>query len=465
MIETPTTATPAVVQALIEVLGRPRVITGAQIAQRITSHWDASPTTALALIKPRSTQEVSAALTICHQFKQPIVTQGGLTGCVAGAVAGPQEVILSLENMNRIENIEPSDGTATVQAGVVLEVLQEAAKQQNLLFPLDLGARGSCTIGGNIATNAGGINVLRYGMMRNLVLGLEVVTADGTVISSMNAMLKNNAGYDLKQLFIGSEGTLGIVTRAVVKLFPRLLSSNTALLATDSFAAVTALLKSLQSDLAGTLSAYEVMWGSYFDGVTAAGGHQAPMTRGHSYYIVIEAEGVAPQADRERFLQTLETALTGGLIQDAILPESETQRREIWKIRENFEPILPAYLYDVSLPTSAMEGYISQVNEGLKKRWPESQCYVLGHIADGNLHLFVQPGIDGDLHAACDELVYSPLQGLEGSVSAEHGIGTEKLHWLRSSRSAQEIAVMGLLKQSMDPMGLLNPGRVLELSA
>jgi FAD/FMN-containing dehydrogenase len=452
---------PELINELIQVLDENRVIRGAELAQRATSYWDQSPTTAQALLKPQSTGELSAAMKICHAHNQRVVTHGGLTGCVEGAVASPNEVIVSLEKMNSIETVCAQGGTVTVQAGVILEVLQQAMLEQDLLFPLDLGARGSCTIGGNISTNAGGINVLRYGMMRNLVLGLEVVTADGTVISCMNQMLKNNAGYDLKQLFIGSEGTLGIVTRAVLKLFPKPLSCNSAMVAIENFDNVVALLNQLQRDLAGTLSAYEVMWGGYFRGVTGDGGHRPPMSREYPFYVMIEAEGADQAGDSQRFEQLLENALTEGIIVDAVIPKSEAERRALWNIREDFEVILPGYLYDVSLPIRAMDGYIQQVMHSVAEKWPNSACYVLGHVADGNLHLFVQPGEAGDLHAASDELVYTPLATLQGSVSAEHGIGTEKLGWLSHSRSAEEIATMRLLKQSLDPKGLLNAGRVL----
>jgi FAD/FMN-containing dehydrogenase len=400
-------------------------------------------------------------MAICHTHKQPVVTHGGLTGCVEGAVSRPDEIIISLERMNAIEGIDVQGGTATVQAGVILEVLQNTVAEQGLLFPLDLGARGSCTIGGNIATNAGGINVLRYGMMRNLVLGLEVVTADGTVLSSMNQMLKNNAGYDNKQLFIGSEGTLGIVTRAVLKLFPQPTSCNTALVATDNFDKLITLLNSLQRDLAGTLSAYEVMWGEYFHGVTGEGGHRPPLSRDYPFYVVVEAQGADADSDNARFEGLLEQAFEDETIVDAVIPKSEAERRAVWDIREVFEDILPAYLYDVSLPINSMATYIDQVMTGLKKKWPNGDCFVLGHIADGNLHLFTRPGIEGDLHAESDAIVYAPLQGLEGSVSAEHGIGTEKLNWLASSRSEADLAMMRLLKTSLDPHNLLNPGRVL----
>jgi FAD/FMN-containing dehydrogenase len=452
---------PGIIDELRQALGENQVLTGAAISQRATSYWDQSPTTAKALLKPRSTNEVSAALKICHSHGQTVVTHGGLTGCVQGAVASADEVIISLERMNSIEAVDIQGGTAMVQAGVILEVLQQHLAEQDLLFPLDLGARGSCTIGGNISTNAGGINVLRYGMMRSLVLGLEVVTADGTVISSMNQMLKNNAGYDLKQLFIGSEGTLGIVTRAVVKLFPKPLSCDSALVAVENFADVVTLLNQLQRDLAGTLSAYEVMWGEYFRGVTGDDGHRPPMSRDYPFYVMIEAEGADQAADSQRFEQLLENALRGEIIVDAVIPKSEAERRALWDIREDFEAILPGYLYDVSLPIREMDGYIQQVMDSVAEKWSNSSCYVLGHVADGNLHLFVKPGEEGDLHAASDELVYTPLAKLDGSVSAEHGIGTEKLDWLSHSRSAEEIAMMRLMKKSLDPNGLLNPGRVL----
>ena len=450
-----------VLSALRNALGEQLVISDERLAQRATSYWNPAPTAAVALLTPRSTEQVSKAMAICHEHRQPVVTHGGLTGCVQGAEARTGEVILSLEKMNQVERIDPSGATASVQAGVVLEVLKNTVAEEGLLFPLDLGARGSCTIGGNIATNAGGVNVLRYGMMRNLVLGLEVVTADGTVLTSMNQMLKNNAGYDLKQLFIGSEGTLGIVTRAVLKLYPQPTSCNTALVATDSFDKVTTLLPHLQRDLAGTLSAYEVMWGDYFRGVTGDTGHRPPMNRDYPYYVLVEAEGADAESDASRFEGLLEVAFESGIAIDAVIAKSEAERGALWHIREDFEDILPAHLYDISLPISSMDQYVKQVVAGLKTRWPDSECYVLGHVADGNLHLFTCPNTDGDTHAESDQIVYSPLQGLDGSISAEHGIGTEKLHWLPKSRSEQEIELMRLLKKSLDPNGLLNPGRVI----
>jgi len=438
------------------------VITGPTIAERATSYWDTSPTEAKALLRPTSAQQLSEVLRVCHDLDQSVVVQGGLTGVVAGADSTAEDIIVSLERMNAIESVDALDGVAIVQAGAVLQVVQEQLAEQGFLFPLDLGARGSCTIGGTVATNAGGINVLRYGMMRNLVLGLEVVLADGTIISSMNQMLKNNTGYDLKQLFIGSEGTLGIVTRVVVRLFPLPKSRQTAMFASESFEAVVRILKSMQSDLAGTLSAYEVMWNRYFHTVTQDGAHAAPMTRDYPYYILAEAEGADPGTDDERFQALLEQGIESGDIVDAVLPKSESERDALWAIREDFESVLPAYLYDVSLPIKAMSTYVERLEAKFAEWRSDAESMVFGHIADGNLHIFVRPFDDGANHETCDAIVYGCLEGLSGSISAEHGIGLEKKGWLGNSRSQTEIELMRSLKRLLDPKNLLNPGKVVD---
>ncbi len=458
-------------QQLRSIVGRDGVVAGAELEQRACSYWDPSPLRARALVRPRSTAELSQVMRLCHELEQPVVTHGGLTGVVEGVAASEQEVVISLERMNAIEEIDSVGRTAIVQAGAVLQVVQEKVAEQDLYFPLDLGARGSCTIGGNVATNAGGINVIRYGMMRELVLGLEAVLADGTVISSMNRMLKNNAGYDLKQLFIGSEGTLGIVTRVVLKLKEAPSSHNTAMVALESFDAVAGLLKFMERKLAGHLSAYEVMWRDYFRAVTAPGYHRAPMGRDYPFYVVMEANGAEPDADAAQFINALEQAVESGLVADAVLPKSQGERDALWAIREDFEAITavqPTFLYDVSLPIVHMDDYIRQVETRLAARWPNGKCYVLGHIGDGNLHLFVTPNLENvathdRLHAESDQDVYEPLMPYGGSVSAEHGIGVEKLGWLASCRSEPELALMRQLKRTLDPKNLLNPGKVFRL--
>lgn len=452
---------------LVGIVGRDGVLVGEALAQRASSYWDPSPLRAGALVRPQTTAEVSAVLRACHAAGQPVVTHGGLTGCVEGTVASPHEIVLSLERMTRIEEIDPIGRTATVQAGVTLQVVQETAVAEKLYFPLDLGARGSCTIGGNVATNAGGMNVIRYGMMRELVLGLEAVLADGTVVSSMNHMLKNNAGYDLKQLFIGTEGTLGIVTRVVLKLKEANATTNTALLALGSFNDVARVLKFMEATLGGALSAFEVMWGDYFRAVTEPGWHRAPMDRDHPFYAIVEANGANDQSDAALFMTAMETAITKELVLDAVVPQSIAEHHTLWGIREDFEAIVqtkPTFIYDISLPIRNMDEYINLVQAGIRRRWPQGQIHVFGHVGDGNLHLFITPGEEADsLHKQADLEVYGPLKAFHGSVSAEHGIGLEKKAWLASCRTPSELDLMRLLKRTLDPKNLLNPGKVFDV--
>ena len=441
-----------------------RVLPPDAIAERATSYWNSAPMQARALVMPSTTDEVAAILRACNDAGQAVITQGGLTNCVEAVEPTSTDVVLSTEKMAGIVEIDHVGGTATVEAGAVLQTVQETVAGEGLYFPLDLGARGSCTIGGNIATNAGGINVLKYGMMRNLVLGLETVLADGTVVSSMNRMLKNNAGYDTKQLFIGSEGSLGIVTRAVLRLFPLPQTRQDALVALSSFDNVVALLARLKSELAGSLSAFEIMWNDYYAAVTEAGWHRAPLPRDYPYYVVFQAEGSDPGTDGARFERVLEAALEDGIIVDAVLPKSEAEVRDVWRIREDFDALMqmaPLYLYDVSLPIRDMENYVNEVYRLVDQRFPGGKAWTLGHIADGNLHFFIWPGGEGDHYHAANECVYDPLQPYGGSVSAEHGIGLGKLKWLPHSRSKADIELMRTLKQSLDPNGILNPDRVI----
>ena len=455
--------TTQIVEQIVERIGAAQVLDADAVAERATSYWNHAPMQAKAMVLPRNTDEVSTVLRTCSDAGQSVITHGGLTNCVAAAESTKDDIVLSLGKMNRVIEIDPIGGIAVVEAGAVLQKVQEAIADAGMRFPLDLGARGSCTIGGNVATNAGGINVLRYGMMRHLVLGLEAVLADGTVVSSMNRMLKNNAGYDIKQLFIGTEGTLGIVTQAVLRLFPQPSSKHTALVALPDFDSVAQCLLLLRQQLSDSLSAFEIMWGDYYQAVTVDGGHRAPLARDFPFYVVFESEGSDREADERRFDDVLEQALSDGLIADAVVPKSESEIAEIWEIRENFEKLYevePVYLYDVSLPIRDMPAYVEQVKANVKARWPNGQCYTIGHVADGNLHPFVSPHQEGDHHEASDECVYEPLHNIGGSVSAEHGIGTDKICWLPHSRTSTEIDLMRKLKKSFDPKNVLNPGRV-----
>lgn len=457
-----------ILSSLRELLGEDAVLAPDQIAERATSYWDQRPMQGAALLRPRTSDEVSTILKHCHARGISVVTLGGLTNCVEGTVADRKTVLVSMECMNRIDEIDVVDGTATVQAGVVLQTIQEAAAQRGLSFPVDLGPRGSCTVGGNVSTNAGGIKVLRFGMTRNWVLGLEAVLADGTIVSSMNRMLKNNAGYDLKQLFIGTEGTLGIVTRVVLRLLPAPATRNSAMVALTSFDKVVALLKCLQARLGGQLSAFEVMWGSHYRAVTAPGWHRPPLERGYPYYVMLEMEGADAEGDESRFENVLAAAIDEGLVADAVIPQTESERTRLWHVREDFTAIYeanPVFLYDVSLPIRDMAAYVADISSRVATRWPKGFIHVMGHIGDGNLHLFIHPGKAGDhLHHEADDEVYQALLPFGGSISAEHGIGLERIQYLSHSRSATEIELMKLLKRSLDPKNILNPGKVIDVA-
>jgi FAD/FMN-containing dehydrogenase len=450
-------------------LGDDAVISGAAVGERTVGIWSRRPLSALAIVRPRSTAEMATAMRLCHAVGQPMVAQGGRTGLTESHHTRAHEIVLSLERMNQVEEIDPVDRTMVVQAGAILETLQNAADDAGLLLPLDLGGRGSCTIGGNISTNAGGNRVIRYGMTRESVLGLEVVLADGTVLSSMNRMIKNNAGYDLKQLFIGTEGTLGIVTRAVLRLREKPRSQGTVLVALPDFASVTALLKRADGELGGMLSAYEVLWNDFYRlTTTAPAPHTPPLPQDYPFYALIETMGGDPETDRARIEALLGSALEDGLVLDAVLAENEAQRRSIWAIRDDVgqaNRFVPMVAFDVSLRISAMDAYVQQVKANMAARFPNGHhLFTFGHIADGNIHFAISVG-DGSAEArrGIEAAVYEPLPAIGGSVSAEHGIGLEKKPYLPLCRSEAEFATMRLMKRALDPRGLLNAGKIFDL--
>ena len=458
------------VEKLLALLGADGVLTGAAVLERATSWIDPAPLQARVLVRPRTTAEVAAVLRLCHAARQPIVVYGGGTNLVHATHTTPRDLVLSLERMAGVVAVDVQNQTLTVQAGAPLQRVQEAAAACDLFFPLDLAARGSATVGGCIAMNAGGVRVLRYGMMRELVLGLEAVLADGTVLTALNAMLKNNAGYDLKQLFIGSEGTLGVVTQAVLRLFPAPRTHATALLAMDEFAQVAALLPLLQRDLGGALASFEVMWHDYYRlTTTPPAPSKPPLAQEYGFYVLVDALGGSERHDQQRFEAALDHAAHDGLFDDAVIARTGPQRAELWRIREDSEQIERqhhlTFGYDVSLPIDAMEEYVADVRAGVERCFgAAAQCWVYGHLGDGNLHINawapqLQPQ-DADRVAA---IVYAPLRAAHGSISAEHGIGLEKKAFLSLSRTRAEIATMRRLKTAFDPHTILNPGKVFDL--
>ena len=458
-------------ERVIERCGPAAVLSPDDTAQRAVGlrgeHLPAVP-----LLRPGSSEELAYMVRLARDAGRALVPVGGASGLVGGLrQATGQEWMLSLERMRRIERIDPVSRIAVVEAGVVLQTLQEAAAAQDLLFAVDLGARGSATVGGLISTNAGGERVLRFGMMREQVLGLEVVLADGTVLDLMDEVLKNNAGYDLRQLFIGSEGTLGIVTRAVLRLRPAFAGHDAAWLALADLAQLPQALARLERGLGGTLSAFELMWPEFLETMTQAGPdgapapHRMPLAAGAAGYILVEAEGGAPEADHERFVAVLEAMLEDGGIADAAVAQSQAERRAFWAIRNDIPRLArhwsPSVSFDVSVPIALMAGYVVELRTALTERWPAARLLSFGHVADNNLHLVVNIGADPKPQAdAIAECVYRGVLARHGSISAEHGIGLDKRHALHGSRPPAVLALMRQLKASLDPQGLFNPGKV-----
>ncbi|MEP2830775.1 FAD-binding oxidoreductase [Parvibaculum sp.] len=454
------------IKKLKAALGDAGVLTGKDAEEKAVGGWSKLGIPA-AVLRPASTEEVSAALKLCHAAGEAVVPWGGKTGLVEGGEADGH-IALSLERMNRIEEIDALGGTMTVEAGAVLQTVCEAAEEKGLIFPLDLGARGSATIGGNISTNAGGNRVIRYGMTRDMVLGLEAVLADGTVMTSMNKLIKNNAGYDLKQMFIGSEGTLGVVTRAVLRVWPKPKSQDTGFVAVESFEQLPTFLRHMERALGGTLSAFEVMWEDFYKLVTMEPATGRPViAHGHPYYVLVESMGGDQEADSARFEAAMMEALEAGEISDAVIAKSQAERDAMWALRDDVGQVVhtyPMFTFDVSLKIADMESYIAEVKQGLAAKWPDSSLMVFGHLGDGNLHVI--PGRFPDAEQATrrgvEAIVYGELRERQGSVSAEHGIGLEKRPYLGWSRSGEEVALMQLLKRTLDPKNILNPGKVLE---
>ena len=447
------------------IVGESGVLVGSDATSRQEQIWSSKHVDAQAIVRPRTTDEVSAVLAYCYEHHQSVVVHGGLTGMVYGASTRPSDIALSTERMQKIEAVDKINRSMTVQAGVKLQEIQEAAAANDLMFTLDLGARGSCTIGGNISTNAGGNQVIRYGMTRDMVLGLEVVLADGTIVSSMNDMIKNNAGYDLKQLFIGTEGTLGIITRAVLRLREQPLSSECALLAVDRFDNLPAILQLMDQRLGGTLTSFEVMWNDFYSFITDFKDHPPPLPQDFSYYVLIESKGGNEQRDRENMETALELVVDNGLASEVVVALNQAQRSAFWAIRDAVEKTVidhPMYVFDVSLKIGSMEAYVDEVKRRLNAKFDPYYVFTFGHLGDGNIHFNIYAGKDPSLKHSVDECVYEPLRTINGSISAEHGIGREKKGFLSISRSETEVQVMRSLKRCLDSKNILNKGLIFD---
>ncbi|MDB4714642.1 FAD-binding oxidoreductase [Flavobacteriaceae bacterium] len=455
------------IKSLTRIVGESNILHSGAEKERFTHIWKTDiPLEAKAVIFPSSTEEVSEIMKYCYSIKQEVIVHGGLTNLVGGTETESNQLVISLDKMNLIEEVDPQSKTITAQAGTILENMIDAAKEKNLLLPMSFGAKGSAHIGGVVSTNAGGLRVFRYGMTRQMVLGLEAVLPDGTIISSLKKIIKDNSGYDLKQLFIGSEGTLGIVTKVILRLSEAPTSRSSAIVGIDSYEQVIDLLKYLEKNLAGTLSGFELMWKNTYAAMTGDQSHlTAPISTEYNYYVFVESLGSQPKQDYERLENLIGNSLEMELIQDGVMMQSERELNSIWQIREDVS-ILAAQAnfdqhFDISIPIPLIGELVDQAVKELNKLPFVERIFTFGHVADGNIHFIIgKKENNPKIIEAINEVIYSPLKEVGGSVSAEHGIGIHKKAYLATSRSKEEIDMMKTLKLTFDPLNILNPGRI-----
>jgi FAD/FMN-containing dehydrogenase len=461
---------------LAEIVGRGQVLTAEADKAPYLREWRGyyhgrSP----AVLRPRSTQEVAAILRLANETATPIVPQGGNTGLVGGQTPDEtgREIVVSLERLDRIRNLDPAGATVTAEAGVILERLQDAAEAAGMLFPLSLGAQGSCRIGGNISTNAGGTNVLAYGNTRSLVLGLEVVLPTGEIWNGLRGLLKDNTGYDLKQLFIGAEGTLGIVTAAVLKLFPRPRGQSVAIAGLASPNDALRLLALARERAGAGLTGFELMARIVIKMVVDhLPGARDPLAEAHAWYVLLEFSSGRSEADAQELAEgTLATALAEAIVADAVIAASTEQAKAFWRIRHGVsevqKPEGASVKHDVSVAVERVPELLERGIAAVAAAVPGVRPVPFGHLGDGNIHFnFSQPpemdpttflARAPDIHAIIHEIVAA----LGGSISAEHGIGRYKRELLRTVKSDIELQMMRRIKRSFDPNNILNPGRVL----
>lgn len=455
-----------IISEIQEIVGTKNVLLGDAVRDFDFAWKTYDSCDARAIVCPGTTEQVAAVLRLCNEQNQTVVPFGGLTGLVQGCLTTPDDIALSLARLNEIEEFDATAHTMTVQAGVTMREAQEAADAKGLFFPVDMGARANCMLGGNVATNAGGTKVIRYGMMRDSVLGLEAVLADGTVISSMNRYIKNNSGFDLKQLFIGTEGVLGIITRIVFRLSVRPKSHNVALLACDSFEDVIGVLNRSRDSLGGTLCGFEVMWGSFYrKAVKPVGRSDSPLPVDYPLYVIVETMGTSPESDDRTFEAEMSALFDGELALDGVIAKSDKERNEIWAIRGEVEWLVSeAYNFDVSLRSADVGAYVADVTQRITADVPDAYVAAFGHLGDNNIHISVlADGCRTTQARVIEKHVYESLIPFAGAISAEHGIGLEKKPFLSISRSPAEIELMKTLKKSLDPKNILNPGKVISV--
>jgi FAD/FMN-containing dehydrogenase len=465
---------------LIEIVGASHVLTGEQAQPYLVDWRGRYKGAARAVVRPGTTEEVAAVVKCCVAHHVPIVTVGGNTGLCGGATPDDSgtAVVLATSRLNRIRAIDTDNDTMTVEAGCVLQMLQETAQKADRLFPLSLAAEGSCTIGGNLATNAGGTQVLRYGNTRELALGLEVVTAEGEVWDGLRGLRKDNTGYDLRDLFIGSEGTLGVITAVTLKLYPLPVAQRTAMLALNSLEDAVTFLSKARAGFGASLTGFEVMAGPVLQAVVRLFDQQRIPFEGESaqspWFALLElSDSESAEHAQARFEEVLGQAIEDGLVQDAAIAQNITQSKAFWHLRESI-PLAEAELgksikHDVSIPISRIAEFVQVTNAAIQADYPGVHNVVFGHLGDGNLHYNVAPaqGQPQEVLLALQDqiyaLVHDSVAAFNGSISAEHGIGQLKRDEMPRYKSAVELGLMRSIKKALDPKGLLNPGKVLSV--
>ncbi|CAM4149615.1 FAD-binding oxidoreductase [Bordetella tumulicola] len=455
-------------------VGPEHVLTGDDAVPYLTDWRKTVTGRAVAVVRPANRDEVAQVVRLCAAAGAPVVPQGGNTGQVAAATpdASASAVVLSLLRLNRVRAIDPDNDTVTVEAGCVLQTVQEAAREAGRLFPLSLGAEGSCTIGGNLATNAGGTQVLRYGNARELALGLEVVTPEGEIWDGLRGLRKDNTGYDLRDLYIGSEGTLGVITAAVLKLFPLPRAQRTALIATPGLSQALLLLQRARAGFGAELTAFEVMATPCLRDVTRAFAQQRlPFTEidDDMWCVLLEvSDNEGEQHAQDRLEVVLSGALEAGEVSDVVVSVSESQSAAFWHLRESITLALAqadvCVKHDISLPASKIPDFVRETDRALATAFPGVRMRVFGHLGDGNLHYNLLPP-RGASKADIQRLVHDRVHAAGGSISAEQGIGQHRVEDLERYKSDVELALMRRIKTALDPRGVMNPGKVLPMES
>jgi len=464
-------------ETLQALLGASHVQSSEEAARYLTDRQGRYVGQVIAAVHPANTEDVAAVVRACAASNTPIVVQGGNTGLMGGATpdASGRAVLLLLDRMNRIRAVDTDNDTLTVEAGCILQTVQEVARQAGRLFPLSLGAEGSCTLGGNLGTNAGGTAVLRYGNIRDLTLGLEVVTAQGEIWNGLRGLRKDNTGYDLRDLFIGSEGTLGIITAATLKLFPLPKAQVTALLAFDSLDQAVALLSHARFGFGASLTAFELLSRECLALLREQfpeGPRPFPGARQPWYALLELSDNHGESHARDAFERVLGEAFEQHLVADALIAESLAQSEAFWRLRENLSEAQKRagrnVKHDISVPVSQVVAFVTRTDALLQERFPGVRHYTFGHLGDGNLHYNVAHPLDSTAeghmrhYAAISECVHDSAHAHGGSISAEHGIGQLKVDRLARYKSAVELDLMRRIKHALDPHNLLNPGKILD---